>query len=245
MKTSIVFLALLLTGCNKLMPLVSTTRGQALASQPGSANVPVIIVAGQSNAVGFGQNMASPIGPEITWVGLDFPRGIGVSFAQGYLQDTQRPEVIVIQCAVGATSIDQWAANGALNTQCMDFYKQVQASTPTAHLAAILFWQGESDTAIAGIPWASEFTALINSWRSNFGVVPVIYCQLAADPHKVGFHYWPDIQAEQAKVSIPFVSMVKTSDFNSFAVDGVHVEQPALDAIGHRMAQAYYGIIHA
>lgn len=236
---------LLCLGCNKTMPLMFKTNSLTQATQPGTANVPVIIVAGQSNAVGYGDTQQA-VGPEITWVGLDVPRGIGVYFTQYYLQNTGHSKAIVIQCAVGATSIAQWAPGGALETQCQAFYNQVIQSTPSAKLATILFYQGESDSVTSGTPWASEFSALVHSWRNTYGNVPIEFVQLAAlAPQAVsGFPYWRYIQAQQSSVSLPNVTMVVSSDQVSPFPDGVHIGTSGLIIIADRLAQAYFGSIN-
>lgn len=237
-------LGLLTIGCNKHMPLMATLASPKAAVQPGTANVPIVIVAGQSNAVGQG-DFTGAADPQITWVGNNTPKGIGLYFAQAYIQKTGRPQVIVIQCAVGATTISQWAPGGLLEAQCEDLYNQVMQSTPTAKLATILFYQGESDTSLSGVSWASEFTGLVNHWRALYGNVPIEFVPLAgALPATLtAFPYWAQIQAQQASVSLPNVVMIKSDDQVSPYPDAVHLSGSNLMVIGQRLAQAYFGLL--
>lgn len=230
-----------MTGCNKFTPFLIKGSSTAAASQPGSAALPVIIIAGQSNAVGQGQAYMSPPVAGMAWTGLDYPRGIGPAFTDAYLLKTHRPEAIVIQCAVGGTLIAQWATGGTLNNQCLAFYETVKKANPTAELAVILFWQGEADAGVS-TTWAQDFTAIVKGFRTSFNkMVPVVFAQL--DPNGAPNAEFVSLMAQQEQVNIPFTAMVKTSDVQMFA-DYVHVNAAGLEIIGQRIAQAYLGIIN-
>ncbi len=234
-----------LTACTQMMPLGSmlnsTKSTLASASQPGTANIPVIIVAGQSNAVGQGQNGTSAPVTGMEWRGLDYNRGIGPAFAEEYLRQTHRPQVIVIQCAIGGTNISQWIPGGALDAQCQAYYQKVLIEFPTAKVATVLWWQGEGDTAVPGTPWAAEFSTIVRAWQGLYGNVPIEFCQLANTPI---YPYWSYIQAQQASVNVPFTIMVKTADLNAISNDGIHMTAEGLLVVGQRLAQGYFGLLN-
>lgn len=236
-----------LTACQQRMPFMFRAQSREAASQPGSANIPMIIVMGQSNAVGYGQLTPSPIGNEIVWRGIDFPRGIGVSFAHDYLAKTGRSQVIVVQCAVGDTFMSQWTPGAALYNNALSYIHSALVEFPTAKPAVLLWWQGENDAELSAYPWASTFSGMVKSFRSDIGDsrLPVIFAQLdALSPAYLNNHAdWAHIQAEQAQVSLSLSSMVHTSDVPLFAADGMHVTTDGLSIVGSRMAQAYFGVL--
>jgi len=203
-------------------------------------NIPIVIVAGQSNAVGFGQHTPSPANPKIIWRGLDFPRGIGVSFAEAYLQRTLQSKIIVVQCAVGGTSIEQWQPGSVLYEQCLQIVGQVKKEYPTSYIATILFWQGEADTQFLNIPWADKFTNVVRAFRYDLQIknLPVVFCQIHNHAEESTYPSWAEIQKEQASVSLPFVTMVGTSDTQM--ADSLHVGPQGLVVVGRRMAAAYF-----
>ena len=249
MKNLLLILALfgltsMTTGCDNYRRMLGLGK-KSNASIPGNANLPIIIVAGQSNAVGLGQDSPSPISNQIIWKGRDIPRGIGVSFAEAYLRDTNQPQIIVAQCSVGSTSIHEW--QGHLVGECVEIVKQIQIEHPSAVPAVILFWQGERDARGPGVPWGSLFTSVIQGMRRNLGYknLPVVFAQLnnctaLSNPYP----NWLDIKLEQAAVNIELVQMIKTDDINDLALDGVHVKGNGLYLIGQRMHQAYIGLIN-
>lgn len=232
-----------LFGCNKSEGVIGQLPERKLSVQlPGSANIPIVIVAGQSNAVGQGDTTVGHV-QGVEWRGGDYQRGIGEYFATEYLQHTNRPEVIVIQCAVGGTSINQWMPGGALDAQCQGYLAKVIAEFPSARVATVLWWQGEADTSLPGIPWTQDFAAIVRAWRFAFGNVPVEFCQLAANHSATGYPYWGYIQAQQASVSIPGVTMVQTQDIGNLASDNLHMTSVGLEIVGERLARAYFGVI--
>lgn len=244
-KLLIIIVAVSLTGCNKFMPFLligQLQQQQQKPVQPGTANIPVIIVAGQSNAVGQGDTGTGHV-PGLEWRGGDYERGIGEYFAMEYLRQTNRSQAIVIQCAVGGTGIAQWSPGGALDSQCQVYYQKVLTEFPTAKVATVLFWQGEADVTVPGTPWAADFSSIVHAWRSLYGNVPVEFCQLATNHNPLGWLYWDYIQAQQASVSIPNATMVKTADIGNLGPDELHMTATGLEIIGQRLAQAYFGII--
>jgi hypothetical protein len=245
MKKLVLLIGLSATGCSRQwFPLAGFLNGhaQTAPAQPGTANIPVVILAGQSQMLG-GAASAPVYVNGMEWRGLDYPRGIGPEFAAQYLRQTGRPEVIMIQCAVGGTSIVQWAPGGTLQTQCEGFYEQVLREFPTAKVATVLFWQGEADVVTPGTPWAAEFTTLVRRWRDLWGNVPVEFCQIAINNNPVGWPYWSYIQAQQAGMSLPNTAMVTTMDVGDISSDGLHMTEEGLEIVGDKLARAYFGLI--
>jgi len=218
------------------------TPKQHRAFVPGKDTIPVILVAGQSNAVGQGSGQL-PAVDGVSWMGISGSvyKGIGISFGQTYLKKTGRSEVIIAMCAVGGTSIAKWKPGGELFNQCTNLYQTIQHKNPRAQMAGILFWQGEADKP--GTPWAQNFIAMIRAFRASFGAeIPVIFAQI----DQYGLPIDPEtayIQAQQASVYYPSTTMVKTSDVQTYASDHIHITAPGLKIVGKRMAKAYFRTI--
>lgn len=233
------------------LALCACQERQELAYKADPVNPVLFVVAGQSNALGLGQSFPHQLSPGITWRGLDFPRGIGASFAENYKQKTGASQVLIAQCSVGATSIYDWQPGGTLFNQCVDIIENVKRDVPNMDVAGILFWQGERDASNASSPnvqWAALFKNMAKQFRIYLGnaKIPVIYCQL--DTHEqfgqeANYPYWNEIKVQQARANLSYAQMVKTDDITTLA-DSVHVDTSGLFLIGERMAQTYYGLTH-
>lgn len=159
------FIGLLaLVGCEKYpaLPLQPSLSSNQNNSKPAIT----IILAGQSNMVGFEKDMT----------------------AKAIIADDLGREVHYVTCAVGGTSIDQWQPGGALFENCADHY--------SVHADAILFYQGESDAMAGNLLWPSQFSNLVREWRRHYPDIPIVYTQIddTTDPKWVSWTQFQDVQ---------------------------------------------------
>ena len=219
------------------------------ASTPPAGKTPIFLVAGQSNALGLGQYSPSPLPASIVWRGFQPPRGIGVSFAERYLERSGQAKVIIAQCSVGATSIYEWQPGGGLFEQCLGILGNIRSDTLNTHVAGFLFWQGEYDAhEQPTTPWSCLFKSIVRALRFKLddNRLPVVFCQLSSNEsfgQASVYPYWEFIKTEQARVDLPHAAMVQTDDITDIA-DSVHVGADGLETIGHRMAETYFQLVN-
>lgn len=240
---ALLFASFLTVGCHKKLPLLATdTTGSP--TNPGSANIPLFVLDGQSNMTGDGDPTVIPADPSVIWRGTAPQKGVGYSFAKDYLRKTQRSEVIMIQCAKGGTYIAEHQPGTPIFDACVAEVQKALVDYPTAKISGILFYQGESDAIIDTPNWSSQFVQAMRGYRNSFGdnKIPVVFCQIATTAWPASFPYWAHIQAQQAATSLDNAVMVKTSDITNMA-DQVHLSATGLMMVGERMSQAYFGLL--
>lgn len=238
-------LVVFLSACSRKKLGLISTPVPATPAEPGTANIPIFLLDGQSNMTGDGDPTIVPLGADIIWRGTPGPKGIGVAFAQDYLRRTNRPQVIMIQAAVGGTYIREHLPGTPIFNNAVDLVQRAIAEFPTAKVAGILFYQGESD-AIPGTPdWGPQFLQAMRGYRHAFGDdhIPVVFCQIDETAWPTSFPYWAEIQTQQAATTLDNAAMVTTSDIRDMA-DQVHLSAIGLATVGDRMAQAYFGLLN-
>lgn len=195
---------LFLTGCN-LNPLVAGHATIAPETLHGT-----VLAMGQSNMLGVpGGNPA-------------------VGFQSVY------PNLRVINCSVGGTSIAQWPIQGQYFLDCL-------AAVGHDHVIAILWYQGESDAYNGMTDWDLRFTGLVRAWRGLLGPVPVVYAQLAtADPAFGWYNTWGLIKSQQASINLDNTAIVITEDLQRR--DDVHLTAESGIEVGKRMAKAFLSL---
>jgi hypothetical protein len=227
MRRVLLFLLVVLTtGCEK--PLMFVGMRPVTHS---ATSVPVYVLAGQSNMVGA----ATDLYPETKRVLMLYGENRGPGYPFG--QDITTGQVVLVQCAVGGTSIDEWDPSSSLYQTCLSHTRSALAGD--RYLAGVLFYQGEQD-AVNTVPisWAPKFTTIVNAFRADLGrQVPIVYAQVgqvALAPNLL------HIQDEQKSVSMFRVSMVQTADLPT--IDGTHHTSAANIELGQRFAQAMKGL---
>jgi hypothetical protein len=199
--------ALLLTGCHK----DPTDPQKGSPSIPGLPATPVqshmnLLVMGQSNAVRF-----SPAGAQV--------------FNASYVNAS------VANCAVEGTLIDQWVAGGQLYNACM-------AKISNVPVDAIFYYQGESDAMAKDTAdtWAQKFTAIVRALQAQFPGKPIVFAQIDGTTRPNFLAYWTNVQDQQASISLPGVTMIKTSDI---PYDGdIHLPPSSEEEVARRLIQA-------
>jgi len=143
-----------------------------------------ILLIGQSNAAGRGykdevpvidnnrikvlrngrwQYKMIPINPDRSTSGINFSE----SFADLYTQDHD-VDVGIIPCADGGTCLDQWQVGGLLfDHACY----MAELASRTSTISAVLWHQGESDTAPDRYPvYEEKLTVILNAFRKKLGL---------------------------------------------------------------------------
>lgn len=157
------------------------------------------------------------------------PPGCSTGEALGKL--FTEPNALFVQCAVGGTEMSRWIVGGDLYGRCV-------GSVPNGiPVKGIFFFQGESD-AINGLSvpdWSDAFATMVSGFRGRFGsTLPVVFAQIGSGRSDQN---WIAIQQEQESVSLPYCSMVKTSDIPPD--DGVHFTQESYYEIAQRMKREF------
>lgn len=210
-KLLFLFILMVLTGCNQLMPAIFYGPNRTVAP---AEEVGIVLAMGQSNMGGGGGH------PQQT---------PAVAFQEDF------PNLTVINCSVGGTAMDQWPVGGQLEEAC---YSAALDHFPKLPVVGILWYQGEADAYLGRDNWDTLFTSFIQGERQRYGMVPLVFAQLAThDPIVYPAPTWDKIKQEQANLSLPYSRMVKTDDLPR--VDEVHLTADAALEVGHRMAKAF------
>ncbi len=173
-------------------------------------STPIFLLAGQSNMVRMSQ------------YGLE-------AFTAEYVKRHGGPDPEFVACAVGGTDADQWLPHGQLFANCI-----VAARGKT--ITGVLYYQGESDAALAVPDWGDSFAQTVGGFRQYFGNVPIVFAQIARTVPGCNFDRgWTSIQAQQAAVSLPGVTMIRTEDV-AVLIDTVHLAPSSLQIIAQRFA---------
>lgn len=202
-------IVLCLSGCNQLVkPLLHSTTD---VPTPNTQLTGTVLAMGQSNMQCAGHPSQTP----------------AVAFQNAY------PNVTVINCAIGGTSIYQWGLSQQLGDDCVVAWQHT--SKP---LVGILWYQGESDAVNGVTTWDQAFIALVASWRAKWGNVPIVYAQLATyDTATIVAPTWDLIKEQQANLRISNAMMVKTEDLPR--ANDLHLTGDAAMVVGQRMAKAF------
>lgn len=208
-QITLVFITILLTACDKLIP--NLINGQLVSSvkAPGHLN---IMIMGQSNA-----QFMNPEGIK------SFQGAMGVN-------------TTVVDCAVGGTKIAQWTAGGTLYAACFAAMPQPDAIL-WYQGEGDAEWDGIPDTwaqkfteLSSAIRKQAGNIPIVYAQIANMPEVTAYY------PAGT-FPYWLQIQSQQASVSIPRAKMIKTGDI-PVRYDYVHFTTEGYKLLGLKFAEA-------
>lgn len=225
--------------------------------------LPLIVLMGQSNMSGRGTPVLEWSNPQVQIFGNDYQwhpasnpvdSGAGqvdmISFDEDAAHSpapefadlcAERYEQIgLIPCAKGGSTMSEWVAGQPLYETCMQ-----RVGAAGGRVAAVLFYQGEGDAALAldGTPgrWADLFASMVASLHQRFGQVPIVFAQIAAFPDENASGYsradWDYVQQQQEDIELDCVVMITTQDL-SFGY--VHFGNAEYDEIGRRFAEALF-----
>ncbi|MAZ40893.1 hypothetical protein CL654_02150 [bacterium] len=169
----------------------------------------IFVIAGQSNGVGKGDNnqsyshstlAASLFGNDDNWKELTdptddstnqvdsvsddstFPGGsVWPLVATRFLADQGVP-VAFIPAAKSGSFISGWAQNSATTTLYGSMQRRINTAGGVGGVKAVIFWQGESDSAFqaASTAYNTSLDALVSAINSDFGVKTVVVGMVSA-----------------------------------------------------------------
>jgi hypothetical protein len=168
--------------------------------------------------------------------------GVGIGRTFGKVVAETRPGVHVglVPCAVGGTSIDQWARGGKLYDEAV---RRAKVALKHGRLAGILWHQGESDsgTSAKREAYASKLERLISDLRRDLDApdVPFVLGQLGTFHEKKA----PGT-AEMNGILLAFpkthanTACAEATGLTSLG-DDTHFDAASLREFGRRYAEAY------
>ena len=237
--------------------LLALIGGTAFA-QPETPppDLQLFLLIGQSNMAGRGiveaqdrepirriwmLNKALDWVPAIDPMHSDIPAagvGLGRSFARVLTRAAPNANIGLIPSAVGATSLDQWKADGK---HYSDAVRRTRAAMRSGKLRGILWHQGEgeaSDMALAS-SYRDRFTVMIERMRADLGApgVPVIagqLCETAPKPYRQAV----DEQLALIPFRVPHSACVSSAGLRH-EEGQVHFNAPELREFGRRYGYAF------
>lgn len=238
-----------------LLPLLLASC--PLFAQP-QGEMELFLLAGQSNMAGRGaveEQDKQPIAgvwmldQELQWkpaidpLHFDRPAIIGVGLGRSFARTLKRldpnAQIGLIPAAFGGSSLDQWAPGGKLFT---DAVARAKAAQKRGRLRAILWHQGESDSAKpeTANSYDERWVRFIAALRKEIGDVPVVVGQLGEFFGKKAESYADAVNDQLALLPrrasrVAFVS----SEGLTHKGDVVHFDSPSLREFGRRYAFAY------
>lgn len=192
------------------------------------------------------------IAREVDPVATDGGTGVGpgLAFALELLKHNPQLKIGLIPCARSATSIEEWQRDLSQNSLYGSCLRRTRAASTYGEVAAVLISQGEADAAdpqrypemiLSPAIWATKFTALINSLRSDLGnpELPIIFTQLGSYGPSMSPE-WLMVKQQQAGVHLRNVVMIPTGDL-PLAKD-IHFSTESQVELGRRFALAYLNL---
>lgn len=173
--------------------------------------------------------------------------GPGLFFADHfYRYRSDGPDIGLVPCAVGASSITDWARPvDGVDTDTMYGAARArwEAAAESGTIRGVTFYQGEADTdsTAHANAWAAAFTQLAADLRNDIGDagLPVVAVQIGpcSAAHLLVRPDWPLLQANQSKiVKLPRVAIVQIAD--APLVDDLHLSTAGQQICGERIAGA-------
>jgi hypothetical protein len=248
MKTKHVVIlgALVLLGaCDKVQKQFRNGPVSMSIYKPSSSGKKVLILWGQSNAMGTGQGATVfEDRANVTYAGYH----TGPIYYAGLKLAERFPkwDLTIVDCTAGGTQIKFFMPGEGNYEACRA--KVLQQMRGGAELVGLMAYQGESDGRETYDPeWKDKFTSIMQNYREDFGTdaMPGVFAQLGMlsgqPPHDL-VENWSNLKAEQTKVRISNSRMIKTDD--QPVIDDVHHGYGANIVIGERFYNAYLSLIN-
>ncbi|KAL9141480.1 hypothetical protein ABFS82_14G106800 [Erythranthe guttata] len=162
--------------------------------------------------------------------------GPGMSFANAV---KERVGVVgLVPCAVGGTAIKEWARGQHLYENMVKRSKAAAAGGGGGEIRAVLWYQGESDTASQQEvdAYKVNMETLIHNVREDLNLpsLPIIQVAIASGDAK----YIEKIREIQKGIELPNVVCVDAKGLQ-LKYDNLHLTTEAQVQLGHMLAQAY------
>jgi hypothetical protein len=246
---------------------VSEAMRKACRDSRNPAGKPIVVVlAGQSNMRGNvavtsdDQELASDgikvLNQDLSLSGAAHPLhwgqnyvGPGLSAAESILSEMKPgTEIRLVPCAVGATGFlrgwGTWADGGVQYEDCIARAKVALAG---ASLGAVLWHQGESDSAKESdaLAYYGQLSAMIERVRSDLGHAPFIIGELAPSFHPTRFQHHGIVRDAHADAALLLEDVYLASSDGLTTTDDTHFDRESIDELGARMGLLAAGAINA
>ena len=193
----------------------------------------IFVVAGQSNAAGWGKPLPLEQRPNPRVWDLTFGAkpavqplgdapGVGFPIPAGVALAARGLRVGLVQCADGGLAIDRWQRGADYYMRCLE---RVRSALKYGTLAGVFFSQGETDSQslAKARAWPTKFTRFVTAIRTDLHAptLPVVY-QLTRDfteCEDCGLPYGADLRNGQRAIRLPRSVIVNADDLS---VDGGH-----------------------
>ena len=177
--------------------------------------------------------------------------GSGFSFAKNLIgQLPKNVEIVLVPCAVGGSSIDQWVNDSAHRKVKLysNFKKRVAFAKTLGTVKAILWHQGESDANHRSLPhYQNALDMLFQNFRTDVGneKLPILVGEL-------GEYAEPEEKNNNWKALNKILHDIADKDHNVFVVssegltsnpDKVHFNTESQRELGKRFAEEYIKIL--
>jgi hypothetical protein len=249
----------------RLAAVVAAAACVTPAAATGTPPAPslVFVLAGQSNMIGRARPVSAgaPSDPRLlVWRGKwraavdPIPSSDGMSrgdagvgptmtFGLGVLAGRPTATVGIVMCAVGGTSIDQWAPQAKLYRRCVDAAADAARSVG-GRVAGILFLQGENE-AVSCRPWRAGFELTESAFERDLGPVPFLLGQVGSLAPRSQPQCLAQVQADHAAAAAAHaeITLVPTADL-PVGLDGLHFTVQAELILGRRFADAWLETQH-
>ena len=147
----------------------------------GYTGTDVFVLAGQSNAGRFYDDITQALTPESggafdwvsgAWVAMGATLGFHSAFAYHYVRAARR-RVYIINVAISSTSITTWVPGQSSHTAAIATIAAALAALPPeltgARIAGVSWLQGESDLAMSQATYQGHLDALMSDFRTRYG----------------------------------------------------------------------------
>lgn len=172
--------------------------------------------------------------------------GLGMSFALALAEAHPQSTIGLVPCALGGTSLDQWAPGGYLYRRALFEARQAMLG---GQIQGILWHQGEgeSSTEQRASSYGDRFVAMMQSFRKELGNegIPIVVGELGEFLcRREGLDHFREVNGalRGAAVALPSCACVSSKDLDDKG-DNLHFGSAALREFGVRYAQAYTRII--
>lgn len=241
-----------------IMSLLMAASITSAADLPDNQSLDLFLLIGQSNMAGRGKiepqdevvhprifklDQVDHWVPSIDPLHFDKPKiagvGLGSSFARTIAEKFPDHFIGLIPCAMGGTSIEQWAPGGRLYNEAVRRAKVAQGH---GTLRAILWHQGESDCNAVRIPaYLANLNTLVTHLRTDLNSpdLALIAGQLGTF-HQAHAPLTNQFNEQLLKISevIAHSACVTSENLNDKG-DQTHFDSASLREFGKRYAAAY------
>jgi hypothetical protein len=169
--------------------------------------------------------------------------GLAQSFVQKILEQHPEQRILLVPCAVGGTSIQQWLPQSELYTRALYL---ANIAKEKGEITAILWHQGESNAnAELLVNYQENLELTLSSFRKEIGNenLPIVMGEIGRflEHNQSGrFPYWQEINQaiHNAARNLGHATVVSSEDLVDKA-DLLHFDTPSLRTLGLRYAEAY------